>query len=274
MRGFSSLAMLFVYVSLALAGDWPQWLGPTRDGVSPEKVAPWKEAPKKVWSAPVGEGHSSPVVAGGRVFIHDKVKDKDVEELVALVTSGCLSAPSTVTTGSATASSGTAQLPVPAPAGVAAIRGFSPEPDDASLGRPPLSSTAVQREMPTCSIEPGIGGAVVRGASSDGDKLDVGLDRPPLNNTLLPREVPTCSIEPVLSLLAGDASSQARQDAAQSLALMGVTGAAAAFHRAGPGARTLHQAAGVTNDLLQPDDETTPMKKSRPPLYFTVGFGF
>src|SRR5262249_15834677 len=51
--------------------------------VSPEKVAPWKAAPKVLWKQPVGEGHSSPVVAGGRVFIHAKVKDKDEEEVVA-----------------------------------------------------------------------------------------------------------------------------------------------------------------------------------------------
>lgn len=67
----------------ALAEDWPQWLGPTRDGVSTEKVVAWKEAPKKAWSVPAGEGHSSPVVAGGRVFLHHKLKDKDDEELAA-----------------------------------------------------------------------------------------------------------------------------------------------------------------------------------------------
>src|SRR5262249_49947940 len=70
--------------AVAVAADWPQWLGPTRDAVSPEKVAPWKTAPKVVWKQAVGEGHSSPVVAGGRVFIHAKVKDKDEEEVVAL----------------------------------------------------------------------------------------------------------------------------------------------------------------------------------------------
>jgi len=68
---------------LALAADWPQWLGPQRDNSSPEKVAPWKEAPKALWRKPAGEGNSSPVVAGGRVFIHGKVRDKNQEEVVA-----------------------------------------------------------------------------------------------------------------------------------------------------------------------------------------------
>src|SRR5436190_8750607 len=78
-----SLAVFFLLCTMGFAADWPQWLGPTRDGVSPEKVAPWKEAPKVLWHYPVGEGHSSPVVAGGRVFLHTKVQDKDEEELTA-----------------------------------------------------------------------------------------------------------------------------------------------------------------------------------------------
>jgi outer membrane protein assembly factor BamB len=83
-----SLVVLLSCVAVTPAADWPQWLGPTRDGASPEKVAPWKEAPKVLWRQPVGEGNSSPVVAGGRVFLHSKVKDKNVEEVVALDAAG------------------------------------------------------------------------------------------------------------------------------------------------------------------------------------------
>jgi outer membrane protein assembly factor BamB len=79
-----SLLILALCGSFAAAEDWPQWLGPRRDGSSTEKVAPWKEAPKVLWSQPVGEGNSSPVVAGGRVFLHARVKDKDEEEVIAL----------------------------------------------------------------------------------------------------------------------------------------------------------------------------------------------
>jgi outer membrane protein assembly factor BamB len=67
----------------AVAADWPQWLGPNRDGSSSETVVPWKEAPQVVWQHPVGEGNSSPVVGGGRVFVHAKVKDKNEEEVTA-----------------------------------------------------------------------------------------------------------------------------------------------------------------------------------------------
>jgi outer membrane protein assembly factor BamB len=83
MPWFRSLAGLFLVSTMATAADWPQWLGPTRDGVSTEKVAPWKEAPRVLWRQPVGEGHSSPVVAAGKVFVHAKVKGKEQEELLA-----------------------------------------------------------------------------------------------------------------------------------------------------------------------------------------------
>jgi len=78
-----SLVALLVCSVVAVAGDWPQWLGPNRDGSSPEKVSPWKEAPKVLWRKPVGEGNSGPVVADGRVYIHAKVKNRNEEEVVA-----------------------------------------------------------------------------------------------------------------------------------------------------------------------------------------------
>ena len=64
--------------------DWPQWLGPTRDNVSREKVAPWTEPPKVLWKKPVGEGHSSPIVARDRVVLHVRVPGKDEEEIVVV----------------------------------------------------------------------------------------------------------------------------------------------------------------------------------------------
>ncbi len=54
--------------TLLQAGDWPQFLGPNRDNHTPEVIPAWKEAPKPVWSKPVGAAHSSPVVANGVVY--------------------------------------------------------------------------------------------------------------------------------------------------------------------------------------------------------------
>jgi outer membrane protein assembly factor BamB len=65
----------------AAADDWPQWRGPARTGILPAADSPaaWPETLKKVWSVPVGEGYSSPVVAAGRVFVHGR---RDSEEVV------------------------------------------------------------------------------------------------------------------------------------------------------------------------------------------------
>ena len=65
------------------AADWPQWLGPTRNGVSTESVKPWNGELQVLWRQSLGEGHSSPVVAGGNVYVHAKVAGKDEEELIA-----------------------------------------------------------------------------------------------------------------------------------------------------------------------------------------------
>ena len=37
-----SLLVFGLLAGVALAADWPQWLGATRDAVSSEKVEPWK----------------------------------------------------------------------------------------------------------------------------------------------------------------------------------------------------------------------------------------
>jgi outer membrane protein assembly factor BamB len=64
------------------ADDWPQWLGPQRDGVWREsgilKAFP-KEGPKIRWRYPVGMGYSGPAVAGGKVFVTDRLLDKGAE---------------------------------------------------------------------------------------------------------------------------------------------------------------------------------------------------
>jgi outer membrane protein assembly factor BamB len=75
---------LLLAVSSVWGGDWPQWLGLQRDGATAEKVAPWKDAPKVLWRLPTGPGFSVPVIAGGRVFVHSRVPDKEEEEVLAL----------------------------------------------------------------------------------------------------------------------------------------------------------------------------------------------
>jgi outer membrane protein assembly factor BamB len=64
------------------ADDWPQWLGPQRDGVWREKGLVDKfpaGGPKAVWKTPIGEGYSGPAVADGFVYITDRVRPQGVD---------------------------------------------------------------------------------------------------------------------------------------------------------------------------------------------------
>jgi outer membrane protein assembly factor BamB len=85
MKCVRTVLCLLACAAAAPAADWPQWLGPKRDGSTPEKVAPWKEKepPKVLWHQEIGQAYSSPVVAGGRVFVHAGVADKEQELVVA-----------------------------------------------------------------------------------------------------------------------------------------------------------------------------------------------
>jgi outer membrane protein assembly factor BamB len=59
-----------------VGSDWPNFLGPTGDGISSEKglVTPWpKQGPRVVWKAAVGEGYSAPAVSKGRLFVFDRI---------------------------------------------------------------------------------------------------------------------------------------------------------------------------------------------------------
>ncbi len=60
----------------SVADDWPQWLGPERDGVWREEgiVDRFPEGgPELRWRVEIGGGYSGPSVAGGRVFVHDRL---------------------------------------------------------------------------------------------------------------------------------------------------------------------------------------------------------
>ncbi|MGK0185908.1 MAG: outer membrane protein assembly factor BamB [Verrucomicrobiales bacterium] len=60
--------------------SWPGWLGPKRDGRVDHFNVPteWPEKLKKVWTAEVGTGYSTPIVASGRIYQHARQGDEDV----------------------------------------------------------------------------------------------------------------------------------------------------------------------------------------------------
>ena len=61
------------------AQDWNQWRGPARTGTVTAAGTPkWPAAWTRAWRVEVGEGYSSPVVSGGRVFVHSR---RDPDEL-------------------------------------------------------------------------------------------------------------------------------------------------------------------------------------------------
>lgn len=66
------------------AGDWPQWLGPDRNGVSQETIKAWTEFPDAKWIHETGNGFSVPVVSDGILFVHAAVIDKDEEQVNAI----------------------------------------------------------------------------------------------------------------------------------------------------------------------------------------------
>jgi len=52
-----------------LADDWPQWLGPDHNAVTPESSGyPSGWPPKRLWNKNVGKGCTSPILAGGRLY--------------------------------------------------------------------------------------------------------------------------------------------------------------------------------------------------------------
>ena len=76
----------FVFAAGAgpLAQEWAGWRGPARNGIAPASQTPraWPDAFVRAWQVEVGAGYSSPVVAGGRVFVHSR--RGDAEQVTAL----------------------------------------------------------------------------------------------------------------------------------------------------------------------------------------------
>ncbi|MEK6238909.1 MAG: hypothetical protein N2C14_29695, partial [Planctomycetales bacterium] len=71
--------LALVLINGAASGaDWPQFRGPTGDGISPEKNLPanWSANSGIAWSAPLsGRGNSSPAVTKNRVDLTSQDAD-------------------------------------------------------------------------------------------------------------------------------------------------------------------------------------------------------
>lgn len=78
MRAFVLMLTVVVTATCAAAADWPQFLGPQRDGVAADaKLAgAWPAGgPKLLWRRPMGVGFGGASISGGKVYVLDRVDD-------------------------------------------------------------------------------------------------------------------------------------------------------------------------------------------------------
>ena len=82
------LVVLFFFVAgLIRAENWPGWRGPSGDGISAGKGIPtkWSSTDNIAWRIAIpGEGHSSPIVWGDKVFLTSSLTEKNKRILLCL----------------------------------------------------------------------------------------------------------------------------------------------------------------------------------------------
>ncbi len=79
---WASATLLAEEVADKSLANWPQWRGPTFNGVAPLGDPPvrWSATENLQWKTPIeGRGHSTPIVWGERIFLVTAIPiDKDV----------------------------------------------------------------------------------------------------------------------------------------------------------------------------------------------------
>ena len=79
-RSLCAGACWLTLCTIALAEDWPWFLGPRHDGISGETAIQlnWPDAgPNVLWKQPIGTGYSAPSVLGDRLVVHHRQDDKE-----------------------------------------------------------------------------------------------------------------------------------------------------------------------------------------------------
>ncbi len=82
--GYSVIFLLLI-AGTTLGDDWPQWRGPTRDGVWRETGIVESFASEQLayrWQRPIGPGYCGPTIAGGRVYVMDRITEPQQQERV------------------------------------------------------------------------------------------------------------------------------------------------------------------------------------------------
>ena len=85
MKRFAAIATLL----LASGSDWPQFLGPERNGIysGPPIGIQWSEGgPRRLWEKKIGQGFAGPAVVGNRLVLFHRVGNHEVVEALDVVT--------------------------------------------------------------------------------------------------------------------------------------------------------------------------------------------
>ena len=90
MKRFLFYAFLLILPATPIqADDWPQFLGPRRDGASHEKglvETIGAKGPPLVWQRDVGEGYSGPIISGERLILFHRVGAEEIVECLHAAT--------------------------------------------------------------------------------------------------------------------------------------------------------------------------------------------
>jgi len=82
-------AFVVLTVLRAWAGDWPQFLGPSRNGIysGTDLAESWsKEGSPILWQKTIGQGFSGPVVANGKLILFNRIEGRETVECLDAVT--------------------------------------------------------------------------------------------------------------------------------------------------------------------------------------------
>src|SRR5688572_6014140 len=80
-RSLRIALLLLTVAGVTSAADWPQFLGPDRNGVyaGPALAESWPaQGPRVVWRKPVGQGFAAPVVVQNRVIVFHRVGAQEI----------------------------------------------------------------------------------------------------------------------------------------------------------------------------------------------------
>ena len=83
LRVFRAFVFAFSFQAILLAQDWPQILGPNRNGIytGPEIVPSFpRSGPPALWKRDVGAGFAGPAVVGDRLILFHRVKNRETVE--------------------------------------------------------------------------------------------------------------------------------------------------------------------------------------------------